>query len=259
MDPFDRQIHKDDFRLRLLVTDGCNKNCHHCLNDFQLKPNDRYKFLDPIVAEKIIKEYCSVMGSKAQVEISGGEPGIHPYIGEIVGYAKVFGAFIKMNTNGMAFSWALENYVDYWHVGVTKCDRYLAKKIVEVKGQVQFVVIKETLGHIRSIVEFYGSYSIPIKLFVDFFAYGEEKKEVEDTIAAVIRLYPKLDITTRFTGVQENRGIVCDGCNEKCITLKALWVFPNGKVSPCPQGRILPKVFHPGDIEIARLGHLKEE
>jgi len=54
---FDKQIHKDDFRLRLLVTDGCNKNCHHCLNDFQTRPTDRIKFLDPTVAKEIIKEY----------------------------------------------------------------------------------------------------------------------------------------------------------------------------------------------------------
>jgi len=259
MNPFDKQIHKDDFRLRLLVTNGCNKNCHHCLNDFQPKPRNRMRFLDPKLARGIIKEYCLLMAPKAQVEISGGEPGIYPYLGDLVGQAKIFGGSVKVNTNGMAFSWGIEDCVDRWHIGVTKCDRHLAEKTKEVGGQIQFVVISETPNRIRSIVEFYGSYGIPIKLFVDFFAYGEEKKEIEGAIKAVIGLYPNLDITTRYTGVQENRGAWCDGCNKKCITLKALWVFPDGRVSPCPQGIIPPKTFHPGDIELVRLGHLKKE
>lgn len=258
MDLFDKQIHKDDFRLRLLVTDSCNKDCYHCLNDFQPKPTNRPKFLDPTVAKQIIKAYCLSTGSKAQVEISGGEPGIYPYLREILSYAKEFDAFVKMNTNGMAFAWDIEEFVDCWHIGVTKVDPSLIKKIVEVKGQVQFVVTSKTLNRIRFIVEFYSDYRIPVKLFADFFAHGEEKKEIENTIAAVIGLYPKLNLTTRFTGVQENRGPWCDGCNKKCITLKALWVFPDGKVSPCPQGVIEPKTFHPGDIELTRLGHLKE-
>ena len=256
MDIFDKQIHKDDFRLRLLVTDGCNKICHHCLNDFQLKPGGRMNLLSPSKAKKIIKEYCLFTGPKAQVEFSGGEPGIYPYLKHLVEYAKTFDAFVKVNTNGMAFRWGIDGLVDCWHVGVTECSCYLAKKTELVGGSVQFVVTTKSINRIRSIVEFYGGYRIPIKLFVDFFANGEEKKEIESTIAAIINLYPNYGITTRYTGIQENRGILCYGCTRKCITLKALWVFPDGNVSPCPQGELSRRPFDGNSVKTAMEMHL---
>ncbi len=47
--------------------------------------------------------------------------------------------------------------------------------------------------------------------------------------------YPGKTIKARYTGIQQNRGIGCTGCTNKCITLKALWLFPNGRTSTCPQ------------------------
>ena len=259
MDPLDKQIHKDDFRLRLLVTDGCNKGCYHCLNDFQLKPTNRPKFLDPTVAKEIIKTYCLFMGSKAQVEISGGEPGIYPHLKEILTYAKKFNAFVKVNTNVMALNWDIKELVDCWHVGVTEYNLFLSRDIKEVNGRAQIVVTDKNVGYARDMAALYGLDDVPVKLFVDFFAFGGLKRRLVKAILTAIDEYPSFDITTRFTGVQENRGAWCSGCDKKCITLKALWVFPDGKVSPCPQGVIPRKIFDPGDIELVRLGHLKEE
>lgn len=258
MDVFDKQIHKDDFRLRLLVTDGCNKICHHCLNDFQLKPGDRMKLLSIIKAKKIIREYCLFMGSKAQVDISGGEPGIYPYLKHIVEYAKTFDAFIKVNTNGMAFGWDIEELVDCWHVGVTDFNPRLAKNIKRVNGRAQIVVTERILDRIRHIVGQYGLHGVPVKLFVDFFAKGREKKRIVTEICNIIDGFPGFDITTRYTGIQENRGVLCSGCTKQCITLKALWVFPDGKVSPCPQGEVSRRAFDSNSIETARNIHLVE-
>ena len=259
MDVFDKQIHKDDFRLRLLVTDGCNKNCYHCLNDFQPHPADRIRLLNPTKAKRIIRDYCSTVGHKAQVEFSGGEPGIYPYLNHLVSYAKEHGAFVKVNTNGMAFNWGIENFVDCWHIGVTCFDKELAKKVNNVRGQVQIVVTTEILNRIRYTVGQYGLHGIPVKLFVDFFAEGEDKRRIEQEITTIIENYPSFNITTRYTGIQENRGVLCHGCAKKCITLKALWVFPDGNVSPCPQGEVSRRAFDSSSIETARDMHLTSQ
>jgi len=44
-------------------------------------------------------------------------------------------------------------------------------------------------------------------------------------------------IRTRFTGQQLNRGKACLGCKKECVTLKALWYFPDGSSSTCPQNQ----------------------
>ena len=49
MSLFNKLIHQDEFRLRILMTDGCNKNCSFCLNDFQKKP-EAPRFVDQDVA-----------------------------------------------------------------------------------------------------------------------------------------------------------------------------------------------------------------
>lgn len=255
MSVFNKQIHKDDFRLRLLVTDTCNKDCYHCLNDFQPKPGSQVKFLDPTVAKEIVRAYCLSTGSKAQVDISGGEPGIHPYLKHLVGWAKEYGAFVKMNTNGMALNWDIEEFVDCWHVGVTDFDQRLAEDIKRVGGRAQIVVTEHILGRIRHIVGQYGLCGIPVKLFVDFFAEGKMKRKIEREISTIIENYPGFDITTRYTGIQENRGVLCHGCTRKCITLKALWVFPDGKVSPCPRGEVSRRAFDSNSVKTARDMH----
>ena len=252
---FDKQIHRDDFRLRLLVTDGCNKSCKNCLNDFQEKPKDEMHFLDPEIAKTIIQAYCSYRGDKAQVEISGGEPGIYPYLEEVVKYAKECGAFVKVNTNGTAFGQQIEEFVDCWHIGVTGIVIDMTEDIIRVGGQVQFVVTHDSIEWLNDIVQFYGRHNIPIKLFVDFLSQGKEKEEIENAIERVIALYPDFVIKTRFVGVQENRGHACFDCNEQCITLKALWVFTDGRVSTCPQGIVEPEIFTEDKIESTFMEH----
>ena len=42
---FDKQIHRNEFKLRLLMINACNRNCGFCLNDFQEKPNGNPLFL----------------------------------------------------------------------------------------------------------------------------------------------------------------------------------------------------------------------
>lgn len=228
---FDKQIHKDDFRLRLLLTNKCNKKCSHCLNDFQLKGND---FLSLGTAYIIISDYCSFMkkkGLEPRVEFSGGEPGLHPELHLMLRYAKKHDAFTKVNTNGLALKKEHLPFVDCWHVGVTECDRKLLHDIISIGGQAQYVVMYNDLNKLHTIVNFYKS--VPLKVFVDFYSNLTEKADMNYLIRHIASTHP--NIKTRYTGIQENRGSLCKGCKKRCITLKALWVFPNGTMSLCPQ------------------------
>jgi len=228
---FYKQIHKDDFRLRLLVTNSCNKSCNHCLNDFQEKGTD---YLSPMIASRVIKDYCSFMEKrklKSQIEISGGEPGLYAFLDRIISYASNWNTSIKVNTNGLALKIGSKNLVDCWHIGVNSCEESLLYDIKKVRGQAQFVVTYDSLKSLSDIVRFYKD--VPLKLFVDFFEEGQRKQAIENAIKQVAYKYS--NIKTRYTGVQENRGLLCVGCKRKCITLKALWVFPNGTMSLCPQ------------------------
>jgi len=251
---FNRDIHRDDFRLRVLLTNGCNKRCVNCLNDFQPKGSS---FIECTKLAPIISSYCNYMHSikrVPQVEFSGGEPGLHPELINIARHAKKRGAFTKINTNGMAFFYrGIEKYIDCWHIGVTHLESWLLRMIKEVSGSIQFVVRTNNLKLAKDVVEFYSYYGIPIKLFVDFFATPEKQVLIENFISAIAERYN--NITTRYTGVQENRGWICQECTKKCITLKALWVFTNSLVSPCPQGVISPEEFTKGVLHVAYKGH----
>lgn len=231
---FDRQIHRDDFRLRLLLTNKCNKECYHCLNDFQTKGND---YLSLSSAIRITYDYCLFMESKdlkPRVELSGGEPGLHPNLEHIISFAKACGAFVKVNTNGLALHsipQEVRDQVDCWHVGVTGCDGDILYDIEEVNGQAQYVAVYSNLNQLHTIVDFYKN--VPLKVFVDFYSNLTEKADMNYLIRYIASKHP--NIKSRYTGIQENRGIICSGCKRKCITLKALWVFPNNTMSLCPQ------------------------
>ena len=140
---------------------------------------------------------------------------------------------------------------------MTDIEHDLVYDIIDVNGQAQLFVTHDKIVDVEKIVKFYGNCDVPIKLFVDVFANGKEKQEIEASILKVIENNPDFTIKTRFVGVQENRGKLCEGCEKKCITLKALWVFPNGTVSPCPQGVIEPKEFTEDIIESTFKGHFK--
>lgn len=251
---WDKTIHRDEFRLRILMTDGCNKNCSFCLNDFQAKPEDKPTFVDASIAKNAIIAYCELMeevGMQPVITFSGGEPGIHPNVYEIVEYAKRSGAFVKLVTNGTAlYLTPLKDFVDCWHVSVTKKNEGLMEFLETNPGynvQIQHVLVHDSKRRIilrgpYELVEFYGSRGLPIKLWVNFFDSEEEKKHSRGIIEGLAGLFPDYEIKSRFTGKQENRGEACKGCKLECVTLKALWVFPDGSASTCPQG-VLEKVF----------------
>jgi len=243
MNLFDKSMHRDEFRLRVLVTDSCNKDCSFCLNDFQSKPgHDGPRFIDLRLTAAAINAYCTLsteLQYKPVVTFSGGEPGLHVHLPDMVKTAKQWGARVIVVTNGKALVFPLLGAVDSWHVGVTHAEEFVLKAVQEhaLDLIVQFVVQDSTsLDELKSIVHCYGERGIPVKLFVDMFSC--DKTAIQNKIQTVAGLFPSFDVRSRFTGIQQNRGAGCAGCNRECVTLKALWVFPDGSASTCPQGQL---------------------
>ena len=243
----DKQIHAHDFKLRLLLTNTCNQSCINCLNDFQSRVYGDVKaqFLQPDVAMTFIREYirfCAGNKIPAQIYLSGGEPTLHPKFEDILDYALSHTGKEKIiiNTNG-TFSNHLIPKLKHKscevHFGVYKMDSDLRDKIEAVNGKIQCIFSRTNPYLTQEFLEFYKGFDR--KIFCDFFGTDEVMKEYELFANQYVNCG---DIHFRHTGIQENRGDGCTGCSKKCITLKALWVFPDNGVSPCPQLQI-PKQF----------------
>lgn len=233
----DKLIHQNEFRLRVLLTNDCNKNCSFCLNDFQ--PKEPIKYADPMNLNDCIRAYGQFMKSIEELSIitfSGGEPGLYPFIEMVLPHASHYCDIVKVVTNGTAFKEHLLPYVDKWHIGVTDkikldvgSDQYLDIMTIQI------VVTDEMDDSLIDLVDYYHSDGFLVKLFVDF--NSKDKPNLEEKIQRVADYFPDR-ICTRFTGVQINRGKACEGCEKECVTLKALWYFPDGSSSTCPQGMV---------------------
>jgi hypothetical protein len=231
-----KQIHRDEFRLRILLTNACNKDCVYCLNDFMPKPSSLPVQIAPGDAIQVIRQYCYFMQAKKQTPIitfSGGEPGLEPFLPVYVQEAKYGNAVVKVATNGLALHFReLWKTVDCWHVHL---DRKINFEGFTGKDLVVQIVVTDKMPweKLCRLVDCFTFQGIKVKLFEDFFAETARPKQF---IEELVNYKPDL-VYTRFTGKQENRGVACLGCEEKCVTLKALWVFPDGSCSTCPQGK----------------------
>ena len=230
---YDKLIHKNEFRLRILLTNECNKECVFCLNDFQPKEPIAYANTSDIM--DCLRAYGSFMKDKSIVTFSGGEPGIHTDLRYMLKSAKLHCEIVKVVTNGTALRPDLVEFVNEWHIGVTHKNREIRCFLQNSKNiMVQIVVTDNmTVASLADLVLFYRKDEIPIKLFVDFNSIN--KPQLESKIENVINMFGN-GVCTRFTGRQTNRGKACSGCKKECVTLKALWVFPDGSATTCPQG-----------------------
>ncbi|GAI92941.1 unnamed protein product [marine sediment metagenome] len=118
---FDKNKHRDQFRLRLLVTNSCDLACTYCLNDFQRRGNDFVNISDALHAVEVYKEICDINAIlEPTVTFSGGEPGLFNGLGELLKLSKKIGVRTVVNTNGLAYrilNSKQREYVDSWHIG----------------------------------------------------------------------------------------------------------------------------------------------
>ena len=229
-----KQIHAQELKLRILMTNSCNQNCPNCLNDFQKKPKKgQEQFLKIETAKIAIKEYANYFKGKypLQIYFSGGEPTLHPDLINLMKYAKSFGSRVTLNTNGNfpnSLELNLMSFSDIIHFGTYEINEEHAKKVKRMKGFIQGIYPQFD----ESFIKFYSSYNLPIKIFKDFY---DNSNNYIKFVEEITKKFPNVDLSFRHTGIQENRGLGCGECEKKCITLKATWIFPNGNTSPCPQ------------------------
>ena len=89
-------------RLRLSVTDSCNLTCLYCTNEGQ-KHNAK-NFLSPVwwtgFTEKVLAEGIYIR----KLNITGGEPLLHPELDAIISQAVTIAESVSLNTNGILLS-----------------------------------------------------------------------------------------------------------------------------------------------------------
>jgi len=231
---FNKEVHKDEFRLRVLLTNDCNRSCEYCLNDFQEPGSD---YLPTEIAIQAISAYTSVIDHPI-VNISGGEPGLHPDFLSIIRFAHELGARVFVNTNGTALLPEAYPFVNCFKVHVFSPNLNLISSLREF-DQVVYVVANETdFENSEKIIDLYSPF-FSVKIFSNFYGSAKYHKLfniwAENMGIKLMNVY-RHDIQFRYTGIQRNRGRACDGCNRRCITLKALWIFPDGMATVCPQG-----------------------
>lgn len=226
----DKQIHRDEIKLRLLLTNNCNRNCLHCLNDFQDKNPIRY--LKKEIALNAIKYYCYCFKDKVplQVYLSGGEPTLHKDYLDILKYAKDLNCRTTLCTNGDNLEIEDLINVDCLHIGTYEKN----ENPIKLKGDVQCVYSTKNPYLNEDLIGYYLDHNIKVKIFADFF--NEDLTSYYSFMERIEKYFNNNKLLSfRYTGIQENRGLGCKGCKKRCVTLKGIWVFPDGGITPCPQ------------------------
>jgi hypothetical protein len=178
------------------------------------------------------------IGERSIITFSGGEPGIHPTLPIHLRNAKVYCDVVKVVTNGSAFHIDYKDFVDHWHFGVTDNNQRIIDISKYTKNMLVQIVVTDSMSVVELVdrVSFYHSEGILVKLFSDF--HAKNKDMIEAKMNGVMESFGPEGVCTRFTGIQINRGKACEGCQKECVTLKALWYFPDGTSSTCPQGMV---------------------
>lgn len=84
-------------KVRFLLTNKCSARCDYCHNEGQEKARD-FLSIDRIVA--FLDELLAQNRIPSEVILSGGEPTLHPQVGDIARLCKSRGIFVSMNTHG---------------------------------------------------------------------------------------------------------------------------------------------------------------
>jgi organic radical activating enzyme len=234
----DKQMHRDELKLRILVTDKCNLDCSFCLNDFQRKVHETFSFIEEKTVFSAIEAYSNFFEGKypLQVYFSGGEPTLHKNLVSFLEFAKDNKCRTTLVSNGY-FKRELEDkltkVVDCMHISAYKKDERLRNKAVRMSADIQSVYSSLDPYVDMEFLGFYISAGLKVKIFPDFF--DKDYADYQNFLNKSEKVFPKGSLSGRYTGHQENRGLGCFGCDRKCITLKAAWVYSNGSTSPCVQ------------------------
>lgn len=86
-----------DLNVRLLLTNNCSARCAYCHNEGQEKARD-FLSLDRVAT--VLDDLQTEHRIPSEIVLSGGEPTLHPEVGEIARLCKSRGIFVSMDTHG---------------------------------------------------------------------------------------------------------------------------------------------------------------
>ncbi|TKJ29983.1 MAG: radical SAM protein [Chloroflexi bacterium B3_Chlor] len=134
------------------ITNRCNLECPTCFADSGLARSDRGHDLSLAQVEAILDRFLETEGQPEVVQISGGEPTIHPQLLEILAAAKARDIrHVMLNTNGLRLAQDAE-FVDrlahYEPVIYLQFDGLRASTYEELRGLDLRAVKEEALEHL---------------------------------------------------------------------------------------------------------------
>lgn len=83
--------------VRFLLTNNCSAHCGYCHNEGQEVGK---KFLSLSMIEEFLNNLHKNGNTPSEIILSGGEPTLHPMVGEIASFCKKHCAFVSMDTHG---------------------------------------------------------------------------------------------------------------------------------------------------------------
>lgn len=247
-------LHKYDLKLRCLLTDGCNLNCSYCLNDFQPKPSSNKYIVKKYLYDRIseYRSLCKLNNIKDEIYFSGGEPTRHPNFFEFVEDVGSLNCDkFCLCTNGTSPFYDYNGFTDI-HISLHKpyldmyglvnfiTDRLTeSENIKTLKNKIVFNFMFDQWSNddVVKIVNKFKSHC-SFKIWADFYKADDlnyMKRFSEFTSSHE-------DIIHRNNFKPVNRGMLCTNCNRPCVTLKAIWLYPNNTLSVCPQKSISPNI-----------------
>lgn len=279
---FHKDIHRDSFKLRCLLTNQCNNNCFYCLNDFQQKHPEEYidGAMLHAVAQRYV-EFCKLYDLKSEIYFSGGEPSVHP------GFQSITERIALLNpdkfvccSNGKNLSVYPGTYQKFTELHISIHDpvihlgyfnavaQQIVKNVATASGgnsRLKELVISAVFNPEADSTQFYSQNNLcglngemlenlhdvaednensaksmlkAVGIDLHFKLWAMYQRRNDEAYMSMYRNFINshkwiLNRGQDFT--PHNRGPLCHGCTKDCVTLKALWLFPNNTASGCPQ------------------------
>ena len=249
----------------LEITNACPMNCVHC-SSFGKSNLEEEMSLDEI--KKVIAEIAELGGEV--IEISGGEPTIHPGLVEIIRCAKDFGLETRLYTSGFHFFEPMVNQLisselDRVIFNLQGADRKTHECITRTKGSfgnvissiklvtrdlwvgVHFVPMKPNFKELKNVIQLCCDLQVNEIGILRFVPQGcgeanrswleLSKREFREVAEEAIRQFHYLDDPMIRIGNPFNFCSLMDSSIpiQPCHAgLTSCLIKPNGEVAPCP-------------------------
>lgn len=159
-------------KLRLSVTSACNANCFYCHNEGQGHFSD-HDFLPPAFAASLANYLKETRFRIHKLNITGGEPLLHPHLKEILLSLKPYADKMRLNTNAVLLTDHKIDELLEWGVTSFKIG------LDSVWNTVNDPIKAGTLEHIQHIIDYIGNRaSVVINMVVSKF----NEKYIDDMI-----------------------------------------------------------------------------